>query len=225
MLKSTLTLLLLFSLGWSKVVVYEGKGEECDTLLYAETFNLILGEEHQIDLTDLDATAICSTGPTLEISFDKAADNVTNLKVSIGFSATDTGYWSSDAMNVSYSDGTDDINLTGKFNSASAHKISKSFSFACSLPSVTSLNTSPAGKKAVVNMNMYQIQAFNVADSKFLDSYQCVNWISKGAWMGIFCGVVMIVVLTLSIMVLFSTVTPDRFETSKSKCLIIPHEH
>ena len=40
-------------------MVYEGKGEECDTLLYAETFNLILGEEHQIDLTDLDATAIC----------------------------------------------------------------------------------------------------------------------------------------------------------------------
>ena len=26
-------------------------------------------------------------------------------------------------------------------------------------------------------LNKYQLQAFNVADSKFLDSYQCVNYI------------------------------------------------
>ena len=48
---------------------------------------------------------------------------------------------------------------------------------------------------------------------------------SKGAWMGVFAAVVMIVVLVLSVMMLLGTATPDRFETSKSKCLIIPHEH
>ena len=40
-------------------MVYEGKGDECDTLLYAESFNLTLGGGHLIDLTKLKATATC----------------------------------------------------------------------------------------------------------------------------------------------------------------------
>ena len=43
--------------------------------------------------------------------------------------------------------------------------------------------------------------------------------------MGVFTGILMIVVLVMSVMMLMGTTTPDRFETSKSKCLIIPHEH
>merc|ERR1719204_1317549 len=126
-------------------------------------------------------------------------------------------------MTVSYNDGKSDVTLTGRFTSATM--ISTSFSFACSLHSITTLHTTPPATKAEVTLDKYQLQAYMVKNSKFADSYQCVNWISKGAWMGGVTGVVMIVVLVLSVMMLLNTATPDRFETSKSKCLIIPHEH
>ena len=52
-------------------------------------------------------------------------------------------------MNVTYNDGTDDISLSGKFKT---HLISKSFSFACSILSVTTLNSDPAGKKHIFSI-------------------------------------------------------------------------
>jgi len=226
MLRCTLLLLLVAAQGWSKIVVYEGTGTDCDTLLYTEAFGLTIAENAVIDLTGIEATATCSKtsdAPTMVIAYGDVADNVKDLKVSISFSSTATGYWNTNMLTVSYNDSASDVTLTGRFTSASM--VGTAFSFACSLHSTTTLVSTTPAKKAVVSLDKYQLQAYNVKDSAFSESYQCVNWISKGAWMGVFSGVIMIVVLVMSVMMLLSTATPDRFETTKSKCLIIPHEH
>lgn len=229
MLGQILSILLLTTTAWSKAGVFDAKGTGCHVLMYAEDFNLTIGEEKDsINLLgQAKNVSSCSTmsnnGRSLNITFGDVRGNLTDLKVSFTFSSTSTGYWSTSMMTVSYNDGKNTYSLNGRFTSADM--IGTSFSFACSLVSKTKLTaTSPAGK-AEVSLNKFQLQAYKVTDSKFSDSYQCVNWISKGAWMGIFTGIVLIVVLVLSVMMLLNTATPDRFETSKSKCLIIPHEH
>ena len=57
---SSVSSLTAFLPGLCGVVIYEGKGDECDTLLYAETFIMTLGGVQTIDLTNLTAaTATC----------------------------------------------------------------------------------------------------------------------------------------------------------------------
>jgi len=227
MLRQSLLLLFISTLVVSEVQVYNAKGENCETLLYTESIGLTIGTANVTDLIGLDHTETCSatgTTTTMVISFGDVKDTIKDLKVTLSFSYTDTGYWSTNMMTVSFNESdTSAVTLTGRFTSGDM--VSTSFSFACSLQSTTTLTSTTPARKAEVSLAKYQIQAFNVADSKFADSYQCVNWISKGAWMGVFTSVVLIVVLVMSVMMLMSTTTPDRFETSKSKCLIIPHEH
>ena len=44
----------------AKIVVYEGKGGDCSTLLYTETFNLSINKGEKIDLTEaVAATTTC----------------------------------------------------------------------------------------------------------------------------------------------------------------------
>jgi len=137
------------------------------------------------------------------------------------------GYWNSKKIILSYNDGTEDVTLEGKF--ADVSFVGTAFSFACTYLTNTPIVSNPVGNEteisAYIHMQKYQIQVYNVNNGAFADAYQCVGFISKGAWMGIFSGLLMISVLVMSIMMLMSTSTPDRFETSKSKCLIIPHEH
>ena len=60
---------------------------------------------------------------------------------------------------------------------------------------------------------------------RFADSDHCIGWISSGAWMGSLAFIVLTFWLVMAILALLNTSTPDRFETQKSKCLVIPHEH
>lgn len=208
-------------------VVFVGSGEDCSTLLYAETFKLAIGADTHIDLTTREgATATCSVVETTKRNMVIAFGNVTNeiqaLSVSFSFSSTGTGYWNSKEIGVSYNDGDKDVNEKGPFTNADM--ISTYFSFACSLQSTTSINSTTDGGNVSVMMNNYQMQPYNVKD-KFSAAVQCVNFISKGAWMGAVSALILLSVLIFSIIMLMSTSTPDRFETTKSKCLIIPHEH
>ncbi|XP_063680745.1 uncharacterized protein LOC134816017 [Bolinopsis microptera] len=226
MLRCTLLLLLISTLGWGKIVVYEGKGDNCDTLLYTEVANFTVGANPEFDLTALDVTATCSNtsnAPIMMLSYGDVSDTMKDLKISFSFSSTNTGYWNSKTVAVSYNDSVNEVSMTAGFTSASM--VSTSFSFACSITSITTLTSVTPAVTAKLLLQNYQLQVYNVEKSKFAESMQCVNWISKGAWMGVFAAVVMIVVLVLSVMMLLGTATPDRFETSKSKCLIIPHEH
>lgn len=229
-MKSTLILLSLFVFGCCKIVVYEADDDDCVGLLYAEVHTLELDSSTSIDLTTFSDTAnkSCSVtsstgaGRKFEISYGDLSDVVKSAKLSYSFYAKATGYWNSDKVTLTYNNGTEDKTYTGSFTQVTS--VSKSFSFACSIFTKIELSSSD-NETATVAMDRYQIQVYGVLSNKFAESFQCIGYISKGAWMGIVSGVLMIVVLAMSIMMLMSTSTPDRFETSKSKCLIIPHEH
>ena len=239
MARSPFLIFVLLIVVQGKVKVYSGQGSGCSTLLYVETFSLTIAGNTPIDLTQLqELSTTCSVikdgdGRAMSISYGEGGEmptDVKGLKIEFTFSKTTTGYWNSNDMTVSYTNanGTNNVSMSGKFTPVSL--ISTSFSFACSLPSNTAVisanNTDAENKEsATLTLDKYQLEVYEVEHNQFSAAVQCVNWISKGAWMGILAGILTITVLVMSVMMLLNTTTPDKFETSKSKCLIIPHEH
>jgi len=192
-------------------------------MFYAETFNLTIGET-TYDFNSLNATSTCSVGEKgqtyLQLKLDdKLGDDYTDATLFFSFSKTNTGYWNSQEVMFNYTAANDsEINAVASFQEVSL--ISEWFSFACSIRTAVSLSDDVS-----LLLDYYQIQAYNIQNTTFSDSFQYVAILSKGAWMGIFSTLFLIVMLFFSIMMLVNIQTPDRFETSKSKCLIIPHEH
>jgi len=214
---------LAFSQSTGVIAIYISTGEGCSVMFYAETFNLtIAGTTY--DFNSLNATSECSVGEkgltylNLKLN-DTLGDDYSDATLIFSFSKTDTGYWNSEQVMLNYTASNDsEISAVADFLEVSV--ISEWFSFACSIRSGVSLSDDVA-----ILLDYYQIQAYNIQNTTFSDSFQCVAILSKGAWMGIFSTFFLIVMLVFSIMMLINIQTPDRFETSKSKCLIIPHEH
>jgi len=227
-------------------VFYDGNAtstdSDCQIMIFAGTHNLTLNDR-EFDLSDYNYTCECTNSTTgknmrreLAIKYTNFTtgvnDSITDLQLRYSYLLTVSGYWYSQHVNVQFTNKNNVSQPGQNFTEMNVGYIQASavrFSYSCILPTnitfTGSTNTGAVKNQVAVFMQKWQVQAYGVNGARFADPDHCIGWISSGAWMGCLAAIVLTFWLVLSILALLNTTTPDRFETTKSKCLVIPHEH
>lgn len=223
-------------------VFYDGNataGSTCQVMIYAGTHNLTLNDR-EYDLSTYNYTCECTNNTVgkemrreIVIKYTNfTTGNISDLQLRYSYLLQVSGYWGSQHVNVQFTNSDNTTQPGQNFTEINIGYIQNSavrFSYSCILPTnitfTGSTNTGEAKNQVAVFMQKWQVQAFGIHADRFADSDHCIGWISSGAWMGSLAFIVLTFWLVMAILALLNTSTPDRFETQKSKCLVIPHEH
>lgn len=186
-------------------------------IMYAEDASIKIGNEDNSSVSlpfppNLDGSACTDTTEILQLAF-QTTGVLTSVTLRFEFTQ-DRGSWSASAA----------VNMTGerayKEEITLDTKVIQApvgFSFSCGDLVLRARNRSVS---VAIKMNRFQIQPYQVQEV-FSDSFDCVSFFTIPIWMGIFVGLLFIVITNIGVYMLFSVHTMDRFDDPKGKTISV----